>query len=88
MLLISPGAFAPGLKAAANLPAERLVRFFAAALNQNDQQNDRDNTSNNPDNCCVRHVSLLSNLFKVLEEFGHFDHCRPQGNDKDRGKDE
>lgn len=42
---------------AANLPAERLTRSFAAALDQNDQQNDRDKTGNNPDDCLAVHVN-------------------------------
>lgn len=72
----------PVMDAAANLPAEKLVCSFPTALNQNDQQHDGDNAGNNPDNCCVVHVSSPF-LLEVVKKLRHLDHGRSQGDEKD-----
>jgi hypothetical protein len=42
----------------------RLLHLLATTLNQNDQQNDSNSAGDDPDDCCIAHVSSPFVLLK------------------------
>jgi hypothetical protein len=57
--LASPGPGTHAYLVSLRFPLQEIVllNLFAAALNQNDQQNDSNYAGNNPDDRCIVHVS-------------------------------
>jgi hypothetical protein len=49
--------------------AGKLANLLATTLDQNDQQNDRNNAGDDPDNCCIVHVSSPFLLLKIKKAF-------------------